>query len=103
MEAVTRIIYSLGHQHLVAFAAMRIMAGSASDLHVAKLGAEHMRGALEDCFSDIRVASKTCILCCKTCQHFLLRLRMVLTVTGQAAHILSVMFASLPGKCVPIH
>lgn len=42
MAGVTRIIDVLSHKHLATAPAMRIVAGSAADLHVALLGAEQM-------------------------------------------------------------
>jgi len=47
MAGITHIIDGMIHEHLSAFPAMRIVARSASDLHVSKLGAEQMGGALE--------------------------------------------------------
>ena len=40
MAGVTRIIDGMIHEHLPRLPAMRIVAGSAADLHVALLGAE---------------------------------------------------------------
>lgn len=42
MALVARIIDGLGHEHLVCSPAMRIVAGSAADLHIAMLGAQQM-------------------------------------------------------------
>ena len=42
MAGITDIIRRMIHEHLPALPAMRIVAGSAADLHVAKLGAEQM-------------------------------------------------------------
>ncbi len=46
VAAVTHIIGGNIHEHLARLAAVRIVAGSAADLHVAKLGAEQMGRAL---------------------------------------------------------
>ena len=40
MAGVTHIIDGIIHEHLASLTAMRIVAGRAADLHVAKLGAE---------------------------------------------------------------
>jgi hypothetical protein len=79
---------------------MRIVTGSAADLHVVLLGAEQMGRALEQGFANTRMAAKTSLLCRETCKQFFLRLRVVLTVTRQTAHILSVMFAATPRESV---
>ena len=47
MAGVTQTIDRMIREHFPALPAMRIVAGSAADLHVAKLGAEQMGGALE--------------------------------------------------------
>src|SRR6266851_5237247 len=62
MAGVTHIIDGMIHQHLAPLPAMRIVAGSAADLHVAKLGAEQMGGALEKIFSPLNVATETSFL-----------------------------------------
>ena len=59
MAGVTHIIDGKIHEHLVALPAMRIVAGSAADLHVAKLGAEQMGGALVQSFPLFSVATET--------------------------------------------
>jgi hypothetical protein len=50
MARVTHIIDGIVHEHLAPLPAMRIVAGGAADLHVAKLGAEQMSGSLEQSF-----------------------------------------------------
>jgi hypothetical protein len=62
MAGVTHIIDVKFHEHLVPLPAMRIVAGSAADLHVAKLCAEQMGGALEQGFSLIGVTAQTGLL-----------------------------------------
>jgi hypothetical protein len=57
MAGVTNIIDGIIHEHLPTLPAMRIVTGSAADLHVAKLGAEQMGGALEQSFPLIDVAA----------------------------------------------
>jgi hypothetical protein len=57
MAGVTHIIDVKFHEHLVALPAMRIVTGSAADLHVAKLGAEQMGGALEQGFPLLSVTA----------------------------------------------
>ena len=59
MAGVTHIIDGKIHEHLVALPAMRIVAGSAADLHVAKLGAEQMGRALVQSFPLLSVATET--------------------------------------------
>jgi hypothetical protein len=71
MAGVTHIIDGMIHKHLPAFPAMRIVAGSAADLHVAKLGAEQMGGALEQGFPLFCVAVETGFFYGKGSQHIL--------------------------------
>ena len=54
MAGVTHIIDRKIDEHLAALPAMRIVAGSAADLHIAKLGAKQMGGALEKIFASQR-------------------------------------------------
>ena len=61
MAGVTEIIDGMTHKHLARFSAMRIVAGRAADLHVAKLGAKQMGVALEQSLSLISVAAETSI------------------------------------------
>ena len=75
MAGVTHIIDGKIHEHLSTLPAMRIVAGSAADLHVAKLGAEQMGGALEKIFSPLNVATETSFFDRETGQHFLGQLR----------------------------
>jgi len=126
MAGVTHIIDGIIHEHIVSLPAMRIVAGSAADLHVAKLGAKQVGGALEECFSLLSVATETSFFDTETGQHFLgqlcvddlgrLALRcirevgprstqqldMVNVVTRQAAHIASVMLPTLPAEMCAI-
>jgi len=67
----TQIIDRRFQEHLPPLTAMRIVAGSAADLHVAKLGAEQMGGALEQSFPLFRVATETGFLDGKADQHLL--------------------------------
>ncbi len=71
MARVTHIIDSMIHKHLPPFPAMRIVAGSAADLHVAKLGAEQMGGALEQSFPLFSVAAEASLFYGKGGQHLL--------------------------------
>jgi len=71
MAGVTQIIDRRFQEHLPPLTAMRIVAGSAADLHVAKLGAEQMGGALEQSFPLFRVATETGFLDGKADQHLL--------------------------------
>jgi hypothetical protein len=57
MTGVTRIIDGILPEHLPCLPTMRIVAGSAADLHVALLGAKQVRGALEQSLSDLLVAA----------------------------------------------
>ena len=122
MAGVTHIIDSKTHEHLAPLAAMRIVAGSAADLHVAKLSAEQMRGALEQSFSLVSVATETSlfhreigqhllrplgvydlcriILWCvrEISEHSIQQLRMMDIVARQAAHVATVMLAADPVK-----
>ena len=69
MAGVTQIIDGMIQEHLPPLPAMRIVAGSAADLHVAKLGAEQMGGALEQSLSLINVAIETRFLYGEVRQH----------------------------------
>jgi hypothetical protein len=71
MAGVTHIIDGMIHKHLAALPAMGIVAGSAADLHVAKLGAEQMGGSLEQSFSLLGMAAKTGFFYAKGGQHLL--------------------------------
>jgi hypothetical protein len=62
MARVTHIIDGNIHEHLAPLSAMRIVAGSAADLHVAELGAEQMGGALEQSFALVNVTTETGLL-----------------------------------------
>lgn len=62
MAGITHIIDGKIHQHLAPLPAMRIVAGSAADLHVAKFGAKQVGGALEKIFSPLNVATETSFL-----------------------------------------
>jgi len=59
MAGVANIIDGKTHQHLASLPAMRIVAGSAADLHVAILGAKQVRRALEQSLPLFVVAAKT--------------------------------------------
>jgi hypothetical protein len=127
MAGVTHIVDGIIHEHLPRLPAMRIVAGSAADLHVAKLGAKQVGGALEEIFSPFNVATETSFFDCETSQHLLrqlcvddlgrLALRrisevgprsgkqldMMNVVTRQATHIASVMLPALPVEMCAIH
>jgi hypothetical protein len=100
MTAVTRIIDGSLREHLVPFAAMRIVARCAAYLHVALLGAEQMGRTLVHGFANTGMATKTSFLCCETCKQIFLRLRMVLAVARQATDVVSVVFSARPCKGV---
>ena len=127
MAGVTHIIDRKIDEHLAALPAMRIVAGSAADLHIAKLSAKQMGGALEKIFSPLNVATETSFFDRETGQHFLGQLRiydlcrlelrcisevgprstkqldMMNVVTRQATHIASVMLPALPAEMCAIH
>jgi hypothetical protein len=71
MAGVTQIIDRDIQEHFPPLPAMRIVAGSAADLHVAKLGAEQMGGALVQSFPLFRVAAETGFFYGKGGQHLL--------------------------------
>ena len=98
MTLITGVIGRLSHQHFVSFAAVRIVAGSAADLHISLLGANHMARTLENSFANTRMAAQTSVLYRETRQHVLLGLSMVLAMTRKAAHVLSVVLTALKSK-----
>ena len=69
MAGVTHIVDGMIHEHLPTFPAMRVVAGRAANLHVAKLGAEQMGGALEESFPLFNVAAETGFFYGKGGQH----------------------------------
>jgi len=71
MACVTHVVGGKTHEHLLPVPTMRIVAGGAADLHVAKLGAEQMSGALEQSFSLLRVTTETGFFYGKAGQHLL--------------------------------
>ena len=71
MAGVTHSIYGMTHEHLPPLPAMRIVAGSAADLHVAKLGAKQVGGALEKVRPPIAVAREAGFLYREVDQHVL--------------------------------
>jgi len=71
MAGVTHIIDGVIHEHLAALPTMRIVAGRAPDLHVAKFGPEQMGGALEESFPLFHVAAETRFFYGKGGQHLL--------------------------------
>jgi hypothetical protein len=127
MARVTHIINGKIHEHLVRLPAMRIVAGSAADLHVAKLGAEQMGGALEKILSPINMATETSFFDRETGQHFFgqldiyefcrdalrcagkigphatQQLDMMNVVTRQATHVASVVLPTSPVEMAAIH
>jgi hypothetical protein len=127
MAGVTHIIGGKVHEHIAPLPAMRIVAGSAADLHVAKLGAKQVGGALEKILSPLNVATETSFFDSETGQHFIgqlgvddlrrLALRcisevgprstkqldMMYVVARQAAHVASVMLPALPVEMCAIH
>jgi len=122
MAGVAYIIDGKIHEHLVPLPAMRIVAGSAADLHVAKLGAKQVGGALKESLSLLNMAAETSFLDREVSQHllgqlgvydlgrFTLRrvsqisqhsvqqLRMMNIVTRQTAHIASVVLPAFPAE-----
>ena len=126
MAGVTHIIDGMIQEHLPPLAAMRIVAGSAADLHVAKLGAKQVGGALEQSLSLINMAAETSFFN-RWCRqqvfgqsrvknlrdlgvglfgevqgHSLDQFRMVDAVTRHAAHIASVVFPAPPLKAAAV-
>lgn len=71
MAGVADVIGRGLDKHLAAPAAMRTVAGSAAYLCVAKLGAKHVGGALQECFALICVTAETGFLDGKRCEHIL--------------------------------
>jgi len=71
MARVAYIIDGKIHEHLVPLPAMRIVAGSAADLHVAKLGAKQVGGALKESLSLLNMAAETSFLDREVSQHLL--------------------------------
>ncbi len=71
MAGVTHIINGVIDEHLSTLPAMRIVAGSAADLHIAKLGAKQVGGALEKVRPPIVVAGEASFLRRETDQHVL--------------------------------
>src|SRR6267142_6298095 len=127
MAGVTQTIDRKLLEHLPPLTAMRIVARSAADLHVAKLSAEQMGGALEQSFPLFRVAAETGFFYAKTGQHLirefdLLRIcywtlhfgslagghrplgefGVVYIVARHATHIASFVLACLPAKTITI-
>jgi hypothetical protein len=127
MARVTHIIDGVIHEHLPTLPAMRVVAGSAADLRVAKLSAEQMGGALEQSFPLFRVATETGLIYAKGGQHLLREfdlhriehrpiylgsiaggqcplgeLGVVHVVAGHATHVASVVLPALPVKMTTI-
>jgi len=98
MAGVTRIIDGMTHEHLFPLPAMRIVAGRAADLHVAKLGAKQVGGALKKVRPPVVVAGEASLLVGSARQHFGLRLGVVGAMTGQAAHVTAIVLAATPAK-----
>lgn len=71
MAGVANVIGRMFHKHLAAATAMRIVAGSATDLHVAMLRTKQVCRALRKCFAFIGVASQTSFLDTKRREHVL--------------------------------
>jgi hypothetical protein len=69
MAGVTHIIGRMIQEHLPRFPAMRIVAGSAADLHVAKLGAKEVSGALKERLSLVGVTPEAGFLDGKGGEH----------------------------------
>ena len=122
MAGVTHGIYRVAYKHLASLAAMGIVAGSAPYLHVAKLGAKQVCGALEKVRPPIAVTGETGILdrgadqhvlwqsgtynlrylCIRpvreTGRHRLEQFGMMNAMTRQATHIASVVLPAAPLK-----
>ena len=75
MAGVTHIIDGMIREHLPRLPAMRSVAGSAADLHVAKLGAKQVGGALEKVGPPIAVAGEAGFLYREAGQHVLRQFR----------------------------
>lgn len=102
MAGVTQIIDGMIQEHLPPLPAMRIVAGSAADLHVVKLGAKQVGGALIKVRTPVAVAGEASLLLGSARQHFCLRLGVVEAMTGQAAHVISVVLSAPPAKMAAI-
>src|SRR5262245_21168195 len=59
MAGVTHIIDGVISEHFAALPAMRIVAGSTTNLHITKLSAEQVRGALEQGLPLLNMAAET--------------------------------------------
>jgi|SRR5215213_6601222 len=62
MAGVTHIIDGVIDEHLPPLPTVRVVAGSAADLHVALIGAEQVGGALEQGFPLFLVTAQTHLL-----------------------------------------
>jgi hypothetical protein len=126
MAGVTHIIHGKIHEHPTPLPAMRIVAGRAADLHVAKLGAKQVGGALKKIFSPLNVATETRFLdrrgdqqtfgypgvqdlrdfCIRLVSeldcHPLNQFGVVNAVTRQAAHVARVVLTALPVEMAAI-
>ena len=75
MAGVTQIIDGMIQEHLAPLPAMGIVAGSTADLHVAKLGAKQVGGALDKVRPPIVVAGEASFLHREADQHVLRQFR----------------------------
>ena len=71
MAGVTDRIDGMIHEHLARLPAMRIVAGSAGYLHITKLGAKEVGGALEQSFPYFAVTAQASFFHRKGGQHLL--------------------------------
>ena len=126
MARVTESIDGMLQEHLPPLPAMRIVAGRAADLHVAKLGAKQVGGALEQSLSLFNMAAETSFfnrwcrqqvfrqsraknlrdlsvgLIGEVQGHSLDHFRMVDAVARQAAHIAAVVLPAAPLKMAAV-
>lgn len=72
MAGVTDIIDGMLLEHLIPLPAMRIVAGSAADLHFLVLGAKEVGGAIEKVRTLVVVAGEASLLVGSARQHFCL-------------------------------
>ena len=77
MALITGIIDRGLDEHLVSFAAVWIVAGSAADLHISILAANQMRRALEHGFANVRMAAHASVFGIRPRQHPFGRLAVV--------------------------
>ena len=129
VAGVADVVDGMIYKHLAGLAAMRIVTRRAANLHVVHLCAKQVSRTLEKRLSLFFVATKARLFNCRLRQHMfrqsstyefgdfrfgligkagghrLEQLHVVNTVTGQAAHVLSVMLSTAPlemGAIAPV-